>query len=249
MTGRRVLLFAGAITAAAGSLAGPAAADWLVTRGGEAVETRGAWEVKGRLVLFHTAGGTYSSLRLDDVDLEASRSRTEAAAAAKRAKPRLPEAPPPRAKAKFVLTDDDVGHVDPSLFPNPVSDPAADGESAETAEGEFSAADENPLQVVSWDASAAGDDGVTISGVLGNPTDLHAANIAVRVTILNLADEVIGQAPATMAVNALAPGDQIAFQASFSGVFSVGAARFDVTSFNAVIPDRDEEPDGEALGI
>ena len=116
-------------------------------------------------------------------------------------------------------------------------------------EGDFSPAPENPLEVVSWDASVGGDDGVTISGVLANPTTLHAANIAVRVTILDLADEVIGQAPATMAVNALAPGDQGAFRASFSGVYSVGDARFDVTSFNAVIPDRDEEPDGEALGI
>ena len=51
----------------------PATADWLVTSTGELIETDGPWQVKGRTIVFTDAGGTLSSLRLDAVDLEASR--------------------------------------------------------------------------------------------------------------------------------------------------------------------------------
>ncbi len=50
-------------------------------RDGSRVETKGPYEVKGRRVLFSDPQGRLSSLRLDEVDLEASR--------------RLAEAPPP----------------------------------------------------------------------------------------------------------------------------------------------------------
>ncbi|RMH15898.1 MAG: hypothetical protein D6696_19500, partial [Acidobacteria bacterium] len=63
----------------AAALAGPTAADYLVTRGGERIETRGPWTVKGRMVIFTDARGTLSSLRLEEVDLAASEEATRAA--------------------------------------------------------------------------------------------------------------------------------------------------------------------------
>ncbi len=42
---------------------GPAAADWIVTTDGERIETRGPWEVKGRLVVMTLADGELASMR------------------------------------------------------------------------------------------------------------------------------------------------------------------------------------------
>lgn len=239
-----------AVAVAASLAAVPARGDWLVTTDGSVIETRGGWEVKGRVILFHTANGTFSSMRLDTIDLEASKARTEAAEARDaRNQPEPPAAPAP--KAKFVLTDDDVAHVDPGSIPDPRTDPADEGVSAEEApEGEFTTAEENPLEVTNWNAVLASQaDGVTIAGVLRNPSDLHAADIKVKVTILDLSGEVIGEGPATLAVQALGPGEQSSFRALFSRVFSVGDARFEVTSFNAIVSSRPETPAGEALDI
>ncbi len=82
-------------------------ADWLVTRAGERIETRGGWEVKGRMVVFTQPSGTLSSIRLSEVDLDASAAAT-AEAAASAARPAAPAPPPPR-KPTRVITTDDVG--------------------------------------------------------------------------------------------------------------------------------------------
>src|SRR3954449_11180111 len=55
----------------------PARADWLVTREGGRVETKGPWQVKGKLVVFARAGdGSLASLRATEVDLDASAKAT-----------------------------------------------------------------------------------------------------------------------------------------------------------------------------
>jgi glutaredoxin len=104
------------VALAGGQVAG---ADWLVLRDGARVETRGEWEVKGKLVVFHNTGGKLASLRLSEVDLEASDAATaEAVEAAKRAAAREaePEKPPEKREPVLVLTDADVGHVDPDAL-------------------------------------------------------------------------------------------------------------------------------------
>jgi|CXWL01.1.fsa_nt_gi micrococcal nuclease len=53
--------------------AGPAAADWLAFTTGEEQATEGPWTVKGRQVVFTTAGGHLSAVRAEDVDIAASR--------------------------------------------------------------------------------------------------------------------------------------------------------------------------------
>jgi endonuclease YncB( thermonuclease family) len=62
-----VLIATGAAIAAR-----PAAADWLLFYTGVAIETRGAWEVRGQQVRFTAPSGTLQSARAEDVDLAAS---------------------------------------------------------------------------------------------------------------------------------------------------------------------------------
>lgn len=50
----------------------PAAADWLVTRDGQRIETQGSWQMKGKAVLFTQADGRVDQLPRDYIDFEAS---------------------------------------------------------------------------------------------------------------------------------------------------------------------------------
>ncbi len=236
---------------AAGSLwGGPAAGDWLVTTGGSAVETRGSWEVRGRLVVFHTADGTFASMRLSEVDLAASEARTEAAlaadAAAKARSRRAAPKPAPAPKARFVLTDKDVGHVDPATLPNPMASqgdqeagskiqPEATA-ATEDSEGEVVGPEDNPLEVISWDAVlGAGSDGIRITGVVRNPSEFFAGDISIQVTVLDLEGGEIESRTASMEENALAPNEQGSFEVAFPEVFNVGDAVFEMASFNALV--------------
>lgn len=88
-------------------------ADWLVTRQGTRVETRGPWKVEKGQVVFTDAQGRLASLRLAEVDLAASKAATEAAAAASRA-PKPAPAAPPQKPSVAAITDADVAHKDPA---------------------------------------------------------------------------------------------------------------------------------------
>lgn len=83
--------------------------DILVTVAGEHIETQGKWRVEGRQVLYTNLSGNLSSLRLSNVDLEAS----ERASALQEAA--VAEAPPteslPEKEAVLVITDGDVARV------------------------------------------------------------------------------------------------------------------------------------------
>lgn len=100
------------VTLLLSSLCSPAQADWLLTRDGKVIETLGAWEVRGKLVRFTTPTGTLSSIRVEELDLEASRVETQR----RNAPPAPAPAPTPTAPKKpvLVLTDADVKHVDPA---------------------------------------------------------------------------------------------------------------------------------------
>lgn len=54
-----------------------AAADWLVTRDGQRIETQGNWHMKGRAVLFTHADGRVDQLPRDYIDFEASERATK----------------------------------------------------------------------------------------------------------------------------------------------------------------------------
>ena len=91
---RTRLFLGGLATAAVALLASPATGDWLVTTDGSRIETDGPWTERGRTVVFES-DGQLMSLRLADVDLEASRALTAEAEAAKR----RPAPPPPPGRA------------------------------------------------------------------------------------------------------------------------------------------------------
>ncbi|MEM7351703.1 MAG: hypothetical protein AAF657_12980 [Acidobacteriota bacterium] len=92
------------------SLLTPAAqADWLVTKAGERIETQGSWEVRGRAVVFTNSNGILSSLRLSEIDLEASNAATETAGTAAQAPTRSTA---PRQSVR-VITTEDIGEGQP----------------------------------------------------------------------------------------------------------------------------------------
>jgi hypothetical protein len=222
---------AGGLVLAAALLAGsaaPAGADWLVTREGGRVETRGAWEVKGKLVVFHTAGGNLASLRLSDVDLEASRAATDEAERRKTqtetAKPK-----PPRRPSIVSLTDKDFRKPEP---------PAEAAKPADPNDPDVPAEPEAPapagLAVTTWErGTAAGSDGyAVITGTLHNTSGAMAADVRLGVAIYDETGRLIARGLATLDSAALPPGQQTGFRAEFPGFFGFADVRFDPSSVN-----------------
>ena len=131
-------------------LASSAAADVLVTVKGVRIETAGPWEVKRNLVVFTTPAGVLSSVRLSEIDLEASEQATNAppAEAAEEEAAEEEDAPPP--EPRFVLTNDDIPPAEVVTAGRPTeSEEGEDGEDGEDGEeeetdGEESAAAEDP---------------------------------------------------------------------------------------------------------
>ena len=195
----------------------PAAADWLVTRHGGRIETRGPWQQKGKLVVFHTAGGRLASLRMADVDLAASRAVTSGAAAAKRARmeARPTPAPAPLREA-HAITDADVGHVRQVSAP-PVTLSAKD-QPAEPA---------GDLEVGSWERSRADDGHVVITGTLRNTSSMVVAGVRVTVHLIDETGAVFAAVPAQLPTAALRAGQQVDFRADFPDVFGFADAQLE----------------------
>ena len=128
--------------------ASPAHADWLVTRDGARIETKGAWKVDGRRVLFTVPNGTLSMIRTDEVDLDQSALVTTQAREA-------PVAPVPVVKEKkepvLRLTEKDIPPVSAAAL---ADDEAARAAGIPGKEGEADSAQEaatSPLEVISWE--------------------------------------------------------------------------------------------------
>lgn len=206
--------------------AAPAAADWLVVRGqgGAAatrVETRGAWEVKGRLVVFHTADGNLASMRLDDVDLEASREATRKAEAAAEepAPPAAAAAPakPPRRK----ITDSDIAPG--SGLPPAAEEPAAaDGTDAAPAAGPRA----DSLEVVDSQEEDTADGHTRITGMLTNQGDEPVAGVGLTVELYDQQGARLASVQAEVTERALVAGASTSFVADYPDVFTYGAVRF-----------------------
>jgi len=209
--------------------AGSASADWLVTREGARVETRGAWNVKGKLVVFQTADGKLSSLRVAEVDLDASRRATEEAVAAQAQAEAEPEKPAERRKSVRVITDKDVRQASPAPAP---ADPAAKegGEAAPAAP----AADTTSgpvLLVQAWNQARDPEkDHVVINGMLQNTSSSLAAELKLKVLIFDETGTLIATSQAAIAKGALPPGESAAFKAEFPGYFSFATIQFDPKS-------------------
>lgn len=201
--------------------AAPAAADWLVLADGSRIETRGPWEVRGGLVVFTPPGGTLSSLRGSEVDLEASRTATEAAL--RPPEPPAPEPAQPKPKAKLVLTEADL----PPVTRPPAEDAAAGGETPTAVGGAAAAGQDDRLQVVDWNATTPEDfDGTVITGRLRNVGDHLLTQVMLEINVYNADGVLVGRNSAQVQPGPVAPERLVTFEARFPTVYDVAAARF-----------------------
>ncbi len=124
---RLAMTLVASVLATAALVAGPAAAERLVTAGGNVIETRGPWEVRGKTVVFTTSKGTLSSMRASEIDFDA----TEAANRPATEAPTAIEPPPERREPVLVLTDDDIGPGSAALASPPADADADAGSEAD----------------------------------------------------------------------------------------------------------------------
>ena len=219
-------------------VAAPAAADWLVTLDGGRVETRGPWQVKGKLVVFtRAAEGQLASLRTADIDWASSERLTAEAAAKEQAPPETGSAPPEPAKeSRWVFTD--------ANFHRPA--PPPEKEEAPAAE-ETDAAGRPRLPVVleGWERRDH-QDGLEIAGTLRNPGNEIAAEVGVTVRLYDETGALVATSEGRIGTPAIGPGTTAAFKASFPGVFTYATAKFDVRGYGmrikAVTPGSEEPP-------
>ncbi len=187
-------------------------------RDGSRVETRGAWSVDGRLLVFELPDGTLVSMAARDVDLEASERLTEALEARRReaaAPAKVGEKEEPKPKATFVVTDADVGHVDPAA--GRAGDAAAD-----------EAAEEAPrLVVVDWQRLQSGDREI-VRGKIRNTSDLVATAVAVSVQGLDREGALLATHAARMTSSALIPGAEADFEVELDSSVAYTRLAFDL---------------------
>lgn len=228
-TGRRAA--AAAVAAVAVVLLLPAAADWLVMRDGSRVETAGPWRVESRLVVFKQPDGTLASVRLSEVDLEASE-RASRDAEQRGGESGTAPAPPPPSEPVLRLTEKDLP---------PVGRPPAAEE--EGGEGEGSEEEPpDPLEIVTWrEVGGVGGPGIEIVGTVRNNSTSLAIGVGVTVALFDQAVEESARTDAIVTSTALQPTQTSAFRASFPGVYQYGRA--ELTAKGSLV--RTEQPDPE----
>ena len=207
-------------------LAAPAAADWLVTRDGGKVETQGGWKVQGKRVIFTAKDGTLASLRLTEVDLDASRVATTAAVQAK--EERAVQAAAPPKKSVRVLTDKD--------FPKSVpAAPEGSGLAAPEAAGGAAALESSALQVANWIQERDVDrDLMKISGTVRNAGPDLATAVQVTIRLYDAEGEVLATQQAALDTRTLQPGQGTSFQAEIPAITGFSSAKFDARSIPLV---------------
>lgn len=222
---------------AALAAAGSATADVLVTRDGQRVKTRGPWEVKGRVVVFTTADGQLASLRVADVDLEASR-RVSAAAPGEEAKApaaggeesKAPadagEAEPPRRSSGRRITNADIG---PGQGPPPPAEAAGDEAEGEGEEaGEAAAAPvRRELAVLGIERVTAPNGHAMLRGTVRNTAAEPALGVRLTIHLHDVDGVLAGTAQATLGSRALQPGAETTFEADFPDVYAYESMRLE----------------------
>lgn len=223
----------------------PAAADWLVTRDGARLETKGPWRVEGRRVLFTQPNGTLASLRADEVDLEASAAETKRALEAAVAPPEPPVKPVP------VLRLTEKEHPPVALGPDEESgdEKPAEGEGVDTG-----------LEVISWDRSEAqSGDGIEIFGTVRNNGRANVTSPTIVVALYDAEGGLLATADGAVNASAIPAGKTANFRAVFTGIDDFAAARFDAQGKPFALrtePGAEEagdveleEPTGEPLDV
>ncbi|HEX4960129.1 MAG TPA: FxLYD domain-containing protein [Thermoanaerobaculia bacterium] len=227
--------------------AAPSSADWLVTQAGGRVETKGHWQVKGKLVVFtQQADGSLASLRLADVDLPASDKATAEAEEAKAQKATAAATPEPARKKLAVLTDDTIVHA---KKPAPPADEASgdkDKKDKAADKKDQPAKAEGPVSVATWKrADLPGGAGIEIQGTLQNTSDKIAGNAGVEVQLFNEAGERVGTALGALALPSIEPKGTTTFRASFPGVFTFAQIKFETRGVALDLSPADKKPGEE----
>ena len=223
-------------------------ADWLVTQSGGRVETKGPWQVKGKLVVFTQADGTLASLRLADVDLPASEQTTAEAQEAKAQQAEAPAAPEPPRKKLAVLTDDTLVRT---KKPPAAADEAAGDKDKKDGADKADKKDQpakpvGPVSVASWKRVDAGAKGIEIQGVLQNNSDKIAGNAGVEVQLFNEAGERLGSALGILNLPSIQPKGTTEFRAMFPGVFAFAQVKFETRGVALDLSPRDRKPEDES---
>ena len=225
--------------AMAAILAAPSAADRVVTTDGSVFATRGAWKVQGEMVVFSTPEGVLMSLKLEDVDLEASREATAAAARAK-APPREEAPPATQREPVLVLTDKDVNHVRPRAprvqSPAPGSpeapaatDPAAPTRGASPAKPTGAG---GRLVVRQWrEQRHPSGDGIVFTGEVANTSADVVANIQLSVVLKDREGGILESKTARITSSILEPEKFLSFRVDFPGLYVYDDVEFRFDGF------------------
>jgi len=221
----------------------PSCADWLVTDDGHRVETRGSWQIKGEVVLFELPSGGLVSMRLDEVDLEASRQLTAGVSPAAEADSPLETTP---GGSVFRLTDADVRHVnDEAGTVAAPADTEGDGsESSRSATG-------RGLVVTEWsEESDPAVEGLVIVGTLRNSSPDTSGNIRLVTRLYDVDGAFIASGGARLTKVVLPPGESAHFRAEIPGVFTFSAVRFETASLDLEpkMPTAEEQESAENEG-
>lgn len=202
-------------------------ADWLVTRDGARIETKGAWKVEGRRVLFTLPNGTLSMIRTDEVDLDQSALVTTQAKEA-------PAVPVPAAQEKkepvLRLTEKDIPPMSAAAM-EAEAEGEGEGSAAAGKEGEAEKGKEaatSPLEVISWEKTEnSTGDGLEIFGTMKN----GSTNIVTTPTLLVAIYSADGGLLATNSgeVNSpqIQPGKTANFRVAFPGIPDFASVKFD----------------------
>lgn len=191
----------------------PAGADWLVMRDGTRVETRGTWTQKGRVVVFTSSAGQLVSLRVDAVDLVASRSATAAAvAAAERGGQgeRGPALAPQRESRRITNADIPAGRTPPAS--EAVADEDDEAAAPAAAPGDLQVRD-TAQQVDPFDGH------LVVTGTLANLSQRTAAAVELIVQAYGADGALLGAQSAELGLPALRPGAATGFEAHFLDLY------------------------------
>ncbi|GMU63991.1 MAG: hypothetical protein AMXMBFR36_02650 [Acidobacteriota bacterium] len=223
---------------AAALAAAPAAADWLVMKDGGRIETKGAWTVEGRRVLFTQPNGTLSVLRADDVDLDQSAAVTAAEAEAAR-KAALPEPPVTSSTRPPVLrlTEKDIP-------PSPEEGAPAEekGASESTAAG-------GDLGIATWQkVQNASAESVEIFGSIKNSGENNITAPTILVMVYDEDGGLLATNEGTINSGMIGPGQTANFRVAFPGVPDFTSVKFDVQGrgFRSNPAASEEGAEGEA---
>ena len=210
----KILLLTGVTLGLGLAFVAPVRADWLVTREGARVETKGPWKVQGKAIVFTAPNGTLSSLRASEVDLDLS-----ALATSKAKEPPIAR-PAEKKRPVMVLTEKDH----PPVL---VSEADQAGEKAAGAQSPPG------VEVVSWDQTLQPNDaGVELFGTLRNTGPDAAIGLTVAVEILDAAGRPLVASEAQVQDAVLQPGQTTTFRGAFPGLVHIEEARFTIRSSN-----------------